>query len=307
MNLRRLREDEWDEVAELIYHSTNEWYKRNLNHGIFTGLPSVARLFPEVYEAMDPGHCIVVEDEAKRCLAGSCFYHPRETHVSLGIMNVHADYGGRGVARQILAEILRLADEEGKPVRLVSSAMNLDSFSLYTRSGFVPRAAFQDMILSVPEEGLKNPPPKSERIRQATLADVPAMAALESEVANIKRERDYAHFLENAAGIWHASVIESAIGEGIDGFLCSVNHPGSNLLGPGIMRDPTEAVALIHGELNHHRGRSPVFLVPVDQPIIVQALYALGAKNCELHFCQVRGEFTSFDGIVMPTFMPETG
>ncbi len=308
MKLRRLREDEWDDIAELIYHSTNEWYERNLNHGIFTGPPSVARLFPEVYEALDPGHCIVMEDEASGRLVGSCFFHPRDTHVSLGIMNVHADCGGKGVARKILAEILRLADEAGKPVRLVSSAMNLDSFSLYTRAGFVPRAAFQDMMLTVPEDGLPGELlPASERVREATPADVPAMAALEWEIAHIRREGDYAHFLENAAGIWHASVIDSEQGDRIEGFLCSVNHPGSNLLGPGIMRDAESALALIRAELNHHAGRSPVFLVPVDQPALVQAMYALGAKNCELHFCQVRGEFSPFEGVVMPTFMPETG
>ena len=307
MKLRRLQDNEWDAVAELIYQSTNDWYERNLNHGIFSGPLSVARVFPEVYEAMDPGHCIVMEDEASGRLAGSCFFHPRETHFSLGIMNVHADFGGQGIARQILEEILRLADEAGKPVRLVSSAMNLDSFSLYTRSGFVPRAAFQDMILSIPEEGLGDPPPGVGRIRDAGPDDAAAMADLEMELAHIRREQDYVHFIKNAAGIWHASVIESGNGIGIDGFLCSVNHPGSNLLGPGVMRTEADALALIHGELNQHAGRSPVFLVPVDRPELVGGLYARGAKNCELHFCQVHGEFTPFSGIVMPTFMPETG
>jgi hypothetical protein len=36
-------------------------------------------------------------------------------------------------------------------------------------------------------------------------------------------------------------------------------------------------------------------------------MYALGAKNCELHFGQVRGPWTAPTGVVMPTFMPETG
>ena len=105
MKLRRLLPDEWDAVAELIHHSTNHWYEKNLNHGIFTGPPSVARVFPEVYEAMDPGNCIVAVDDGSGRLAGSCFVHPRETHFSLGIMNVHPDFGGHGVARMILDEI----------------------------------------------------------------------------------------------------------------------------------------------------------------------------------------------------------
>ena len=36
---------------------------------------------------------------------------------------------------------------------LISSAMNLDSFSLYNRVGFRPRMVFQDTLLSVPETG----------------------------------------------------------------------------------------------------------------------------------------------------------
>ncbi|MDA0811132.1 MAG: N-acetyltransferase [Verrucomicrobia bacterium] len=308
ITLRRLLPDEWDIVAELIYRSTNEWYEKNLNHGVFTGPTSVARIFPEVYEAMDPGHCIVAVDDTSGRLAGSCFVHPRETHFSLGIMNVHTDFAGRGVAGLIFNEILRLADEASLPVRLVSSALNLDSFSLYTRAGFVPRAVFQDMIL--PAGATIESASGMERVRSATMADVNAIADLEMEMAHIRRERDYSHFVENAAGIWRLSVIESANDPGtITGFLASVSHPGSNLLGPGVMRNDADALALICAELGHHMcgGNTPVFLVPTDRPQLVQELYRRGARNCELHFCQVRGAFTSFSGVVMPTFMPETG
>ena len=51
------------------------------------------------------------------------------------------------------------------------------------------------------------------------------MADLEMELSHIRREKDYRYFLENARGIWHASVYENGSG-GIDGFLVSVNHPG---------------------------------------------------------------------------------
>jgi hypothetical protein len=48
-------------------------------------------------------------------------------------------------------------------------------------------------------------------------------------------------------------------------------------------------------------------LAPVDAPHLVRQLYAWGARVCELHFGQVRGPWTPPRGIVMPTFMPETG
>jgi len=41
---------------------------------------------------------------------------------------------------------------------------------------------------------------------------------------------------------------------GVLGFLCSVAHPASNMLGPGVMRNEADAAALILRELNHHRG-----------------------------------------------------
>src|SRR3954465_5707986 len=143
INLRAMRGDEWDEVASLICISTNYWYEAQRGFRAFASGPESCRLFPEVYEELDPGCCVGAEDSASGRLMGSCFYHPRETHVSLGIMNVHPNHFGRGGAGGRLRLGTDRAAREGKPTRLVSSAMNLDSFSLYTRAGFVPRAAFQ--------------------------------------------------------------------------------------------------------------------------------------------------------------------
>ncbi len=306
LHLRSLQPDEWDAVAQLIYETTNDWYTKNLNRSIFAGDPSCARVFPEVYEALDPGCCLVMEDRSAGRLAGSCFFRERETHWSLGIMNAHADYAGQGIARCILTEIIDRSEATGKPLRLVSSAMNLDSYSLYTRHGFVPQKSFQDMFVPVPEGGLDWQPAGHDRVRAAQPGDAAAVANLEMELCGIRREKDFVHFIANESGIWHASVIESADGR-FDGFLASVNHPGSNMIGPGIARTEADSLALLAAELDAHRGRVPVFLVPVDASGMVSALYALGARNCELHFAQCRGGKARFDGIWMPTFMPETG
>ena len=304
LNLRSMRPEEWDQVAALICHSTNRWYQAGNKPAIFPHGPSSCRLFCEVYEDLDPGCCVVAEDIATGELAGSCFYHPRETHVSLGIMNAHPDAFGRGVAGKLLRYIIDFAEQEGKPVRLVSSAMNLDSFSLYNRNGFVPRKLFQDMYVPSPEK-LPTAVRGSERVRDATPGDVPAIVALEEELVHIRREKDFRYFLENRRGIWHTSVYESPRGE-IDGFLVSIAHPGSNMLGPGVMRDEDQAAALILTELRHRAGATPVFLAPVDCPALVQTLYGWGARNCEIHFSQVRGEYRQPSGVMMPTFMPET-
>jgi hypothetical protein len=305
ITLRRMETSDWTEVAELICVGTNYWYQTHGMRKIFGAGPESARLFCEVYEALDPGHCILAVDSATGRIMGSCFYHPRETHVSLGIMNVHPNYFGRSVARKLLNFVVHFSEQAKKPLRLVSSALNLDSFSLYSRAGFVPRQVFQDMFIKVPERGLMHNVQGMEQARSATLADVDAITALELELNHISRKKDYQHFLENKAGIWHVSVYENPQG-GLDGFLVSVQHPGSNMLGPGVMRTAGQAAALIQGELNHNRGRSPVFLVPVDKTELVQTMYRWGATNCEIHFAQVLGDYTPPTGIFMPTLMPET-
>lgn len=305
MKLRQMTRADWPAVADLICVSTNYWYQVNRGFPIFANGPGSVQLFCEVYEALDAGCCLLAEDETTGMLMGSCFYHPRPTHVSLGIMNVHPNYFGKGVARALLTFITDFADAEKKSVRLVSSAMNLDSFSLYTKAGFVPRQAFQDMIISVPEDGLVFDVAGQERVRDAQLDDVSAIVDLEMSVSGIDRTKDFEYFIKNETGIWQTSVYEGANGQ-VDGVLVSVNHPGSNMLGPGVMRSEAQVLPLILAQLNANKGCSPVFLVPVDAPV-VQDLYAWGARNCEVHFAQIRGSFQGFQGVVMPTFMPETG
>lgn len=306
--LRSMRPDEWSTVADLICTSTNAWYRKNRGFDVFTAGPESCLLFPQTYEALDPGCCVVAEDPATARLMGSCFYHPREDHVSLGIMNVHPDFARRGVASRLLRFITDFADRAAKPVRLVSSAMNLDSFSLYTRAGFMPRAAFADMQVPAPNAAqLKTIDLPHHRLRAATADDVAAMANLETELSHIRREKDFALFIRNDQQIWRTTLAQNAAGH-IDGFLVSVAHPGSTMLGPGVMRTDDLAAALITDHLRHHAqfNRAPVFLIPLDRPALQQQMYAIGAKNLELHFAQVRGPFTPHAGVTMPTFMPET-
>lgn len=205
-----------------------------------------------------------------------------------------------------MRHIVDFTDRNGyRALRLTQSALNLDSFSLYTRAGFVPRHAYQDMMIAVPPGGMRQTAPGRDRVRDATTADIPAIAALEMSVSGISREQDYRLAIDNPHGFWSASVYEGD-GGSVDGFLISCGHPAMNMVGPGFMRTVEQASALILRELDRHRGRSPVFLVPVDRPALVRLMYDWGARNVELHFCQVRGEFQPFAGINMPMFLMET-
>lgn len=305
MKLRTMQREDWSEVATLIHLSTNYWYEAHGKPKIFSAGPDATLLFCQIYEDLDPNCCVVAEDEVSGQLIGSCFFHPRETHMSLGIMNAHPSWAGRGVAAQLLRHIIAEADRRQLPLRLVSSAFNLDSFSLYTRNGFVPRATYQDMIFTVPEAGVPLSGAESAQMRDAQPADVPALCTLELEINHISREKDYRYFIENRDGLWHSSVIMDADGK-VAGFLASVSDPGSMMIGPGFARTETQAAALLKRELNARRGGTFVWLVPVDRAELVRACYNLSARNCEIHVAQVRGAWQAPDGVNMPTFMPET-
>jgi GNAT superfamily N-acetyltransferase len=301
-----MRESDRSELSELIYVSLNYWYQLHGYPQIMHGGPAVAEVFYDVYSTLKPSTGVVAHDTRTRRLMGSCFYHPRKHHVSLGIMNVHPNYFGRGVAKALLGHIIDFTERNGyQALRLTQSGLNLDSFSLYTRAGFVPRWAFQDMFIPVPARGMKRKAPGQDRVRDARVSDIAAMAALELEVSGISREPDYRYCIENKLGFWHTAVYENDRG-GIDGFMISSAHPAMNMLGPCVARQERHAAALIRRELDHHRGRSPVFLIPMERAELVGRMYDWGAKNCELHFCQVRGQFQPFRGISMPVFLPET-
>lgn len=296
-----MRPGEEAEIAALIHRSTNSWYRENLGHEIFPGPPEDCRIFTATYGDLDPGCCLVAEIGGT--IAGSCFYHPRDTHVGLGIMNAAPEAAGRGVARALLGEALERAGE--LPVRLVSSAMNLDSYSLYTRAGFCPVAVYQDMVLPA-DRPLPAPPLLPGTVRVATMADLFAMVDLEAELAGIRRAKDLTYFLRNPGGHWSTFVHRDSSGK-IDGWLASVDHPGCRMIGPGVMREDGVALALVHAQLVHRRGSAPVFLIPTHESDLIAELYRWGCRNVELHFAQVRGPYAQPQGISMPSFLPESG
>jgi hypothetical protein len=221
-------------------------------------------------------------------------------------MNVHSDFFGKGIAGSLLSWIIDYAEKKNLPIRLVSSAHNLDSFSLYTKMGFVPFLSFQDLYLEVPEDGLNLDLPKNDCVREAEPGDVMEMVELERELVGIDRAKDFSHFIENTDSIWKTVTYRDEDGK-LLGFLSSVNHPGSRMIGPGVARSEEIATALLAAQLDFFRGLCPVFLLPVDASHAVKTAYSWGARNCEIHFAQSLGEPQTVKGVIMPTFMPETG
>lgn len=294
-----------EEVARLIHQSLAVWYARNLNQPDRFGPDwQPFRTFPDVYEGLDPGCAVTARDSTNGSILGVCFYHPRPRHISIGIVATHPQSGGRGVARAMMQEVLALADARKLPVRLVSSLMNLDSFSLYTRLGFVPGMVFQDLCF--PPGILPPLVPPQGTIRPATADDVPLIAALEERATGIARGHDFSYFVRNEPALWHTLVLIGNNGV-LRGFLGSINDGTTRMIGPGWMENDADALALLTAQLHHHAAGNPVFLVPSRAAGLVAALYNAGARNVELHVAQVRGTSREPAGIVIPTFLPESG
>ena len=305
--VRTMTQADRHEVSELIYISINYWYQTHGCPPIFTGGPSSCDIFFDVYETLDPGCGIVAEHNETGKLMASCFYHPREHHVSLGIMTAHPNHFGSGAGKALLQFIIDFSEDQQKPLRLTQSAINVDSFSLYNKTGFVPRHAYQDMFLEIPEAGFAHQPEGLSHVRPATGHDIPEMSELEFQLAGITRDKDYQYLIENQDGLWSMSVYICPESGKVAGFLGSCSHPATNLIGPGIGVDDRVAIALLAHQLNQHPGKTPVFLLPVESETLVRTAYDWGARNCEMHFCQVYGDFQPFQGVNIPTFMPETG
>ena len=305
LTVRTMESSEREEVAALIYNSTNAWYQKNRGFDAFAD-PAGGRQIVDTYELLDPGCTLVVYDDVQKRIAGSCFYHPRSTHVSLGILNSHPDYAGQGAAKMLAARIAEIAAQQNKPLRLVSSAMNLDSFSVYSRLGFIPTEFFQDTILTAPSDGVPVPVPDGFQLRSAVLGDVDAMANLEMTVQGIDRRQDFRFFIENQQEIWTTTVLERLSDGKITGFLAAINNKGTTTAGPGCMLDANSAVTLIANELNRTPGKSRIVIAPSRFSAVVQFLYSLGAKNIETHISQCKGEFIKPNGVVIPCFLPES-
>jgi GNAT superfamily N-acetyltransferase len=302
-----LRPADHDAAARLLHRSLVHWYESRLNQGArFGDSHEPFRLFPEVYEALDPGHAIAARDEVTRELLGVCFIHPRETHIAVGIVSSAPEAAGRGVARAMMQVAIERAQATGQPLRLVSSLLNLDSFSLYNRLGFVPHTMFQDLLLNVPADGMTAPPPPGiDRVRAARADESARLADCEHRLQGIRREKDYAFFLRNEVGDWKVWVAEDERGE-VNGVLVASHHPACGMIGPGVAGDEAAAAALLWRALDQRRGSCAVFLVPSAATELVRTAYSWGARNIELHTAQIIGPIPQGRGVVFPTFLPET-
>lgn len=307
LRLSPLRLEDHAQAASIIHRALVAYYETHLNQGYrFGSQAEPFEIFPNLYEALDPGESIAAYDSTTQQLLGVCFVHERETHFSLGIVATDPTIAQTGIARQMVSAAIQRADEANKPLRLVSSLMTLSSFSLYTKLGFVPQQIFQDLLFTIPEDGLTVAEPAQTRsVREATTTDVSRLADYEFELTGIRREKDFQFFLYPKVGAWKVWIKEDSAGK-IEGFLVVSLNETVPIMGPGAVNDTQSALALLFVAMNDLKGKTYVLLAPADAPELIQHLYAWGGKNIELHVSQYRGSGEFKKRIVFPTFLPES-
>ena len=109
-----------------------------------------------------------------------------------------------------------------------------------------------------------------------------AMVELEKKLCGIERGKDFRYFIENKLKIWKTILCRDTDGE-LLGFLGSVDHPASQMIGPGIAKNEKVTIQMLASMLDLF-GKKSVFLLPVTAKETVKTVYSWGARNCEIHF-----------------------
>lgn len=113
---------------------------------------------------------------------------------------------------------------------LAGSAINMDSFSLYNTSGFVPRGSYHDMAIAVPATGLAvdYPPAHAGALRHRK----PARSAA-------------------CAGVRNSD-------ESLEGFMISIQCHALSILGPCVARSVKTTLTLLLQATERFRGQVPL-------------------------------------------------
>jgi hypothetical protein len=112
------------------------------------------------------------------------------------------------------------------------------------------------MLITVPESGMTAAAPTgSNRVREARFGRSARIADFEQSQQGIRREKDFAFFLQNEVGSWRVLVSEREDGS-LNGFLAMSTHPSFSMIGPGVAADEESAAALLWSALDGLRGKT---------------------------------------------------
>jgi GNAT superfamily N-acetyltransferase len=293
ISIRTMTAGDVDVVAPLMVLAFNTV---NARYGYPSEFPEphAAVLLSRYYLGQDPDGCLVAMRDGAVC--GSIFARRRGDHVSVGPVSVDPACQGLGVGRRMMEAVFDLHPDAAS-FRLVQTAFNKESFSLYSRTGFV---AVETMLRLDRPPVAVTPEEDEPSVRPASAEELPAVADLDRRLLGVERERDLATFF----GMGNVYVYDH---DGATrGYLATLPTPGPVFLGPAVAHTERQLTALVRSALRAV-GSLPVTLhLPTRFASAIDECYRLGFRLFALETFMVRGEWRTASAFYLRSMFPET-
>lgn len=293
ITIRSMSPDDLDVVAPVITRAFNTV---NARYGYPSEFPDpmISVLMSRYYLSQDPEGCILAERDGNIC--GSVFGRLRGDRVSVGPVSVDPGSQAIGVGRRMMEALFDLYPDAAS-FRLTQSAFNKESFSLYSKTGFV--AAEPLLRLERPPAPV-TPEEDDPRVRVVTAENAPLLVDLDRRLTGAERERD----LVPLFGMGRVYVHDGDTG--IQGYLATMPTPGPTLLGPAVAHSEAQLGALVRAALRDIGPRAAGLHLPARFAPTIAECFRLGFRLFCLENFMVRGEWRTPDAFFLHSMFPET-
>jgi len=256
--------------------------------------PSVSALMSRYYLSQDPEGCLVAERDGSIC--GSVFGRRRGDHVSVGPVSVDPACQAIGVGRRMMQALFDLYPDAAS-FRLTQAAFNKESFSLYSKTGFI--AAEPLLRLERPPAPV-TPEEDEPHVRVVTAENAPLVADLDRRLTGTERERELpTHFGMGRVYVYGGDT-------GIQGYLATMPTPGPTFLGPAVAHSEAQLGALIRAALRAAGSRPSGLHLPARFASTIDECYRLGFRLFSLETFMVRGQWQTPEAFFLHSVFPET-
>jgi GNAT superfamily N-acetyltransferase len=293
ITIRPMSPDDIDVVAPLITRAFNAV---NARYGYPSEFPepNVPTLMSRYYLSQDPEGCIVAQRDGSIC--GSVFARRRGDRVSVGPVCVDPASQAIGVGRRMMEALFDIYPDAAS-FRLTQGAFNKESFSLYSKTGFV--AAEQLLRLERPPAPV-TPEEDEPHVHAVTAESAPLVADFDRRLTGAERERE----VPTLFGMGRVYVYGDDTD--VQGYLATIPTPGPTFLGPAVAHSEAQLDALVRTALRDIGPRSSALHLPARFPSTIAECFRLGFRLFCLETLMVRGEWRTPGTPYLHAMFPET-
>ena len=293
ITIRTMADDDVDVVAHVIVRAFNTV---NARYGYPSEFPEpyAAVLLVRFYLSQDPDGCLVAERDG--AILGSIFARRRGDVVTIGPVSTDPAGQGMGVGRRMMQAVFDLYPDAAS-FRLVQAAFNKESYSLYSRTGFV---AVEAMVRLDRAAAPVTPEEDESHVRRATAEELQAVVGLDRRLLGVERERELpTHF-----GMGSVYVYDD--GAGMQGYLATMPTPGQIFYGPAVAHSEDQLTALLRTALRAADAHTIALHLPTRFAATIDECYRLGFRLFALETFMVRGEWSMDEAFYLRSTFPET-